>query len=142
VLQLSLHFSVGRAYAFVVEFAFDCVYYHVADLDHSIQFYQEILGLHFLSRDTVARFEISGVLLELVPTNDTQQLGGSGNARLCLRVADVRATLKLLQRSGVETGSPEVTSKGVVGVFRDLDGNEICLWEASDMGRDKGEIWV
>lgn len=125
-----------------MEFAFDCIYYRVADLDRSIQFYREVLGLRFLSRDRVARFDVDGVLLELVPTSDERELSGTGNARLCLRVSDVKTTLKVLQRAGVQTLAPELMPEGLLGTIYDLDGNEISLWEESGKTIDQGSIWV
>ena len=46
---------------------FDCFYYHVSDMERAVSFYRDILGLQLASRDQVARFEIDGVLFELVP---------------------------------------------------------------------------
>jgi len=47
---------------------FDCVFYFVSDLDRSVRFYSDVLGLRLKSRDAVARFNVDGVLFELVPS--------------------------------------------------------------------------
>jgi len=43
-----------------------CLLY-VSDLDRSISFYQEVVGLRLASRDTIARFDIDGTMFECVP---------------------------------------------------------------------------
>jgi catechol 2,3-dioxygenase-like lactoylglutathione lyase family enzyme len=68
---------------------FDCFFYYVSDLDRSIRFFSDVLGLSLSSRDDVARFLIDGILFELVPTSDSSQLSGSGNGRLTFEVPDI-----------------------------------------------------
>jgi len=65
---------------------FDCVFYYVTDMNRAISFYSDILGLKLTSRDVVARFDIDGVLFEIVPALNHNKLQGNGNARLCLKV--------------------------------------------------------
>ncbi len=62
-----------------MHFDFDAIFYYVSDLDRAIDFYQNVLGFNFISRDAVARFEVGGVLFEIVPTRDTSKLRGNGN---------------------------------------------------------------
>ncbi len=69
-----------------VDIHFDCIFYYVRDLDRSIPFYANTLGLELTSGDVVARFGVDGVLLERVSAPDETFLEGSGNLRLCLRV--------------------------------------------------------
>ena len=45
---------------------FDCVFYYISDLERSIRFYREVLGLRLASRDTIARFDIDGAMFECV----------------------------------------------------------------------------
>jgi catechol 2,3-dioxygenase-like lactoylglutathione lyase family enzyme len=108
---------------------FDCVFYYVSDLERSIRFYSEVLGLTLLSRDVVARFDLDGVLVEIVPTTDENRLQGCGNARLCLKVASIAQALLDLQRRGVATSNPQRKDNGILASFHDPDGNEICLWQ-------------
>ena len=112
-----------------VKFNFDCVVYYVSDMERAIRFYRDVLGFRFLSRDDVARFDIDGVLFELVPAPDKSALRGAGNARLCLRVADVEQALKALQAKGARTGPAQRKAAGVLGSVEDPDGNEICFWQ-------------
>ena len=84
-----------------LKLAFDAVYYHVADMEKSIAFYRDILGFHLTSRDYVARFDLGGVLFELVPNPPDHALPGTGNARLSLGVTDIRQATRELKARGV-----------------------------------------
>ncbi len=108
---------------------FDCIFYYVTDLERSIHFYSEVLGLGLTSQDLVARFDVDGVLLELVPAADASKLLGSGNARLCLRVNDIEKTATELRAKGVSVGDPQTVQNGILADFEDPDGNEIILWQ-------------
>lgn len=112
-----------------IKFNFDCVFYYVSDMERAIRFYRDVLGFKFVSRDDVARFDIDGVLFELVPASEKSALRDGGNARLCLRVADVEQALKQLQGKGARTGQAQRKATGVLGCVEDPDGNEICLWQ-------------
>ena len=108
---------------------FDCVFYYVSDMERSILFYRDVLGFKLVSRDFVARFDIDGVLFELVLAPDKHALRHAWNARLCLRVDNVEKALKELQAKGVHTGKAQSEANGRLGCFEDPDRNEICLWE-------------
>jgi catechol 2,3-dioxygenase-like lactoylglutathione lyase family enzyme len=112
-----------------MEFHFDCIFYHVSDLERSIRFYRDLLGLKFLSQDAVARFDIDGVLFELVLAPGELCDGQSGNACLCLRVDNVGAALQELQSKGVLIREAQDKGEGILGSFEDPDGNELCLWQ-------------
>jgi catechol 2,3-dioxygenase-like lactoylglutathione lyase family enzyme len=105
------------------------VFYYVSDIEAAIRFYQDVLDFRLISRDVVARFDIDGVLFEIVPATAKGNLRAPGNARLCLRVENVEQALKELRAKGVRTGSAMDKGKGVLGSFEDPDGNEICLWQ-------------
>ena len=108
---------------------FDCVFYYVSEMERAIRFYRDILGLKFVSRDVVARFDIDGVLFELVPAAGRSKLQDSGNARLCLRVENMEEALQDLRARGVPTGPAENKGAGALAFLQDPDGNEICLWQ-------------
>jgi catechol 2,3-dioxygenase-like lactoylglutathione lyase family enzyme len=111
-------------------FHFDCVFYYVSDMDRALRFYRDVLGLKLVSRDYVTRFEVDGVLFELVPVPHHGSIQGNGNARLCLGVYNVEEALAELQRKGVRTSKTQ-TKEGVLGSLTDPDGNEVCLWQMS-----------
>lgn len=115
---------------------FDCVFYYVFDLERSIRFYADVLGFSLTSRDFVARFQVDGVLFELVPTADRSKLNGGGNARLCLEVEDIALESSELQRRNVSVSPAKSEQGGMLASFHDPDGNEICLWQYTDAKRD------
>jgi catechol 2,3-dioxygenase-like lactoylglutathione lyase family enzyme len=66
-----------------MKLAFDCIFYYVSDIERAIRFYTDILGFKVSSKDYVARFDIDGVLFEVVPTTDKSKLGGAAAERRC-----------------------------------------------------------
>jgi catechol 2,3-dioxygenase-like lactoylglutathione lyase family enzyme len=108
---------------------FDAIFYYVSDLDRAVVFYQDLMGFKFVSRDVVARFDVGGVLFEVVPTQDVSRLSGRGNARLCLRVDDIHVAVAELRRRGILVGDEERKDNGFLAELHDPDNNEICLWQ-------------
>src|ERR1017187_8087731 len=86
-----------------LKLSFDAVFYHTTNLEKSIAFYRDVLGFPLVSRDYVARFDIDGVLFELVPAPTGVTASGSGNARLSLGVKDIHEAVRELQVRGVTT---------------------------------------
>ncbi len=107
---------------------FDAVYYHVTDIERAITFYRDTLGIPLVSRDYVARFDLDGVLFELVP-NPPGPLPGTGNARVSLGVKDIAEATRQLQAKGVQTTPIKKEPGGLLSYFHDPDGNELCLWQ-------------
>lgn len=112
-----------------VKLSFDTVFYYVSDMDAAVAFYRDTLGLPLVSQDYVARFDLDGVLIELVPLPPGTVVPGSGNARLCFSVANLQETLERMHNRGVPTGKIKEKKDGRLAFFRDPDGNELCLWE-------------
>jgi catechol 2,3-dioxygenase-like lactoylglutathione lyase family enzyme len=108
---------------------FDAVFYHVTDMERSITFYRDTLGFRLVSRDYVARFDLGGVLFELVPNPPGNVPSGSGNARVSLGVTDIRQAARELQGRGVTTTPVKEEPGGLLSYFNDPDGNELCLWQ-------------
>ena len=106
-----------------MNYRFDCVFYYVSDLEAAVHFYQDVLGLKLVSTDAVARFDLGGVLFELVPG----KVGKDGNARLCLCVDDINGARSDLEGKGVQVS--EDKGNGKLAFFRDPDGNQIALWQ-------------
>lgn len=113
----------------MARFHFDCVFYHVSDMERAISFYSDILGLRLTSRDVVARFDIDGVLFELVPSLNKRNARGGGNARLCLKVEDISQTVEYLKTKRTHAGEIQKVENGKLTSFEDLGGNEIYLWQ-------------
>lgn len=112
-----------------MRFSFDCVFYYVTDMDRAIRFYSEVLGMSLTTRDSIARFDIDGVLFELVPAPAGEKPTGTGNGRICLKVDDIDEAVRELHERGVGTGEIEDVGTGMVAFFDDPDGNEICIWQ-------------
>ena len=113
------------------KFSFDAIYYHVKDMEKAIAFYREILGFPLKSRDYVARFEVDGVLFELVPAHAADTITGPGNARLSLGVANIGDAVRYLESRGVKATAPKHEVGGMLSLFHDPDGNELCLWQGN-----------
>lgn len=111
-----------------MELQFDCIFYYVSDLERSIAFYRDVLGFRLASKDAVARFDLDGVLFELVPAGQAE-IDGTGNARLGLKVDDIAETVRQLSLNRVRSSEVESRPGGLISFFRDPDGNEICLWQ-------------
>lgn len=109
--------------------SFDAVFYYVTDMETAIAFYHNTLGLPLVSRDYVARFDLDGVLLELVPVPPGTVVPGNGNARLCFSVANIDETVAELQHRGIFTSDIKNKKGGRLVFFRDPDGNELSIWE-------------
>jgi catechol 2,3-dioxygenase-like lactoylglutathione lyase family enzyme len=112
-----------------LKLSLDTVFYYVTDMEASIAFYRETLGLPLVSQDYVARFDLDGVLIELVPLPPGSVVPGSGNARLCFSVANLQETLEQIRARGIPTCKIKEQKDGRLAFFRDPDGNELCLWE-------------
>jgi catechol 2,3-dioxygenase-like lactoylglutathione lyase family enzyme len=114
-----------------VTLRFDSVFYRVTDLDRAVLFYRDALGLTLRSRDAVARFDVDGVLLELVPTEGPADAAAGGNARVCFEVDDLERAAAELGGRGVAVGPIRTVANGRLAEFRDPDGNELVLWQYS-----------
>jgi len=90
-----------------------------------------VLGFRLTSRDYVARFDVDGVLFELVPNPPGNVLPGTGNARLSLGVSDITQATRDLQSLGVTTTAVRQEPGGLLSYFHDPDGNELCLWQSA-----------
>jgi catechol 2,3-dioxygenase-like lactoylglutathione lyase family enzyme len=113
----------------MVEVRFDCVFYYVSDLDRAVRFSERTFGFTLASRDAVARFRVSGVLFELVTTNETRLFSGQGNGRLALAVDDLESAVAKLGSTGVLTSSIRVVANGRFVTLQDPDWNETMLWQ-------------
>ena len=122
-----------------VKLSFDAVFYYVTDMEAAIAFYRDTLGLQLVSVDYVARFDLDGVLIELVPLPPGSVVPGSGNARLCFAVPDLNQTVEQLHARGIGTSDIKIKKGGRIAYFRDPDGNELSLWECQKV-EDPREI--
>ena len=115
-----------------LKLSFDAVFYYVTDMDASIAFYRDTLGLPLVSHDYVARFDLDGVFIELVRLPPGSVVPGSGNGRLCFSVANLQETLEQMHARGIATSAVKNKKGGKLAFFRDPDDNELCLWEYAE----------
>jgi predicted enzyme related to lactoylglutathione lyase len=114
----------------MTEFHFDCVFYYVNNLETAVAFYRNVLGLKLTSRDIVARFDVDGVLFELVPNPGPEEAErGNGNARLVLKVEDIDEAVDFLGGQSVPVTHIQKVENGRLAKFKDPDGNEVCVWQ-------------
>jgi len=114
-----------------VKFHFDCIFYYVWDLPTAVRFYSGVLDFSLSSQEAIARYDLDGVLLELIPAEGEAEILGSGNARLCLKVENVEQAATKLRAMGVQGAGVQTVENGRLASFRDPDGNELVLWEYS-----------
>jgi predicted enzyme related to lactoylglutathione lyase len=114
-----------------MELRFDCIFCYVRDLQAAIRFYSHVLGLSLSSQDTIARYDLDGVLFELIPATAESDFSGDGNARLCLKVENIEQAAAELRAKGVQVGSVHNVENGRLALFEDPDGNELVLWQYS-----------
>ena len=109
--------------------SFDAVFYYVTNREAAVSFYRDVLGLPLVSENYVTRFDLDGVLIELVPMPPGSVVPGNGNARLCFAVEDLADTVEQLRARGIPTSAIRNKKDGKLAFFRDPDGNELSLWE-------------
>ncbi|MEX0887090.1 MAG: VOC family protein [Phycisphaeraceae bacterium] len=113
---------------------------HVDDLDRSVAFYRDVLGLTLMDRPA---FDFPGAWFRV---GDDQELhliarpptdgdaGRSPNERhYAFMVGDADATAEALERAGVEFRGPRARPDGAMQIFlRDPDGHviELCTTPA------------
>jgi catechol 2,3-dioxygenase-like lactoylglutathione lyase family enzyme len=112
-----------------LKLSFDAVFYYVTDMEASIAFYRDTLGLPLISDERIARFDLDGVLIELVPLPPGSVVPGNSNGRICFSVADLNETVEQLRAKGIATSNIKNKKDGRLAFFRDPDGNELSLWE-------------
>ncbi len=102
----------------------------VTDLERSVKFYGETLGLPQIGHGQWPEFQLGeNVSLYLLdPTNIGQEFTGPHTSSIALRVADVEAAKAELESRGVQFGG-DVFDTGVchMAFFSDPDGNAIML---------------
>ena len=109
------------------------VQFSVADLDTSVEFYTQILGMELYGRNdgigwARIRTAVPGVTIGL-GVQPQSEATGSGAASVNLAVGNLDAVVDQLQRRGVRFDGPIQEIPGVVRLadFRDPDGNRIRL---------------
>jgi len=123
-----------------LKLSFDSIFYYVTDMEAALGFYRDTLGLPLVSETSIARFDLDGVLIELVPLPPGTVVPGSGNARLCFAVANLQETLAEMRARGLAVSKIKEKKDGKLAFFHDPDGNELSLWEDTTIGNPLGIV--
>lgn len=115
----------------------DFIMYNVSDLNKSIAFYRDILGLEPFGEpgESWAEFQVGNVTLDLGTfDNDAISQGGSiGGASVGLAVDDVKKTVKELKGKGVKILYEFYETPVCFGAtIADPDGNKIHFHKRKD----------
>jgi predicted enzyme related to lactoylglutathione lyase len=116
--------------------AADFVGYTVSDLDRSVTFYRDVLGLKPSSAgDGWAEFDLGNVTLAIfVSSDDAPQSPSPRGAAVALAVPDVPAAVEELRGKGVPIMMDTVDTPSVcqTAAIADPDGNRIYLHHRHD----------
>ncbi len=117
--------------------AVDYVVYNVSDLDRSVAFYRDVLGLPFdyIYEGVWAEFNVAPVSVALCgpPWSEAPQAGYRGGATVALAVPDVKQALEDLRAHGVSILlDAQETPVCFFATIADPDGNRINLHQRKD----------
>ena len=107
---------------------------HVQDMDNSIRFYRDLLGLAAkMTSENWSEFDTGATTIAL----HTHYPGHTGNAngvsQLCITVADLEATCANLRAGGVDVEGPAMMEGvGVLATCYDPDGVSFSLSEGKE----------
>ncbi|OGG43870.1 MAG: hypothetical protein A3F84_27530 [Candidatus Handelsmanbacteria bacterium RIFCSPLOWO2_12_FULL_64_10] len=119
-----------------VSVCFDHVSLRVTDLDRSVAFYRDVVGLEFVSRreDAQAVFRVGEALLVLFCRPEYRPVSpevksGTDHIAFCLDAGRYDALLGRLKAGGLVLRGPTMNrgarGEGLATYFRDPDGNEL-----------------
>ena len=105
--------------------------YNVSNLQQSIKFYQNLLGLEpLLSNDRWAEFNIAGQRFAIHEINSEAIKHDQSAAIVYFEANPIETIVKDLRVKGVKfCGEIEVYSYGKLILFSDLDNNSLGLYE-------------
>ena len=108
--------------------------YSVSNLQQSIKFYQNLLGLEpLLSNDRWAEFNIAGQRFAIHEINSGAIKHDQSGAIVYFEANPIETIVKDLQDKGVQfCGGIEVFSYGKLILFSDPDNNSLGLYELPD----------
>lgn len=105
---------------------------HVTDMDKSIRFYRDLLGLaEIMTSENWSEFDAGSTKIALHTQYPGHEGSANGVPQLCLAVADLDATCQTLHNGGVDVNGPtELEGVGVLATCADPDGVAFSLSEA------------
>ena len=117
----------------------------VKDLEATLRFYTQTLGFREVYREIVSDQGVEAVGLEaggsivelLLPLDDDSPVAryrGDAATKLhhtAYRVADIEAAIRYLASMGINATPAKQEVGGMLSLFNDPDGNELCLWQTT-----------
>ena len=111
------------------KFAF--ISYSVSNLNQSIIFYRDVIGLNLLiSNDTWAEFNVDGQRLAIHKKKDTRSTEVNSGATVFFEANPIENIVKTLKLKGIKFhGEIDTYPYGKLIIFHDLDKNSLGLYE-------------
>ena len=115
---------------------FSFISYYVSNLQRSIIFYRDLLGLKLLlSNDTWAEFNVDGQRLAINEKKDSTNLEGPSGATVYFEAIPIEAMVETLSKKGISFHKDiEIYSYGKLIHFTDIDNNSLGLYEPPSKG--------
>jgi catechol 2,3-dioxygenase-like lactoylglutathione lyase family enzyme len=113
----------------------DFVMFPVSDLDRSIGFYRDTLGmnLEFRHGDMWVEFTATPTTLALYKPESPEDASTSGGAAIALAVGDVHSAIAELEDKGILVAiKPFESPVCYFAVVKDPDGNSVILHQRKD----------
>lgn len=106
-------------------------HYSITQMDRSVDFYQNILGLKLLFKmDEWTEFSVGGQRLALHKVDSVAQPKDAGGAIVSLEVKQIKNTIAYLKERGVRfVQEMQEFPFGKMAVFFDPDNNMVGLYE-------------
>ena len=110
--------------------------YSVSDLERSILFYRDLLGLKLLlNNDAWAEFNIDGQRLAIHEEKINSDVNNQSGATVYFEATPIENMVKALQSKGIIfNGEVEVYPYGKLILFSDPDNNSLGLYEPPEQG--------
>jgi lactoylglutathione lyase len=105
------------------------VYLYVSDMDRSLSFYRDLLGIPLEGDEDWAEAKLGGTRFALHATHDGIGELSAGTIHVSLEVADVDAAAERLRTEGVETRETMRDEWGTAVEVVDPDGYRVYLFE-------------
>ena len=141
--KMALYYSCLAAYA-VNMLSRGITTIFVTDMDRSIRFYTETLGLRLTQRvgNHWGQVEAAQLVIGLHPASAQNPAGRNGSITIGLTFSTpIEQAVGMLQQKGVKFQGPIAQDNaGKVAYFEDPDGNLLYLWETADWAQhaDRG----
>jgi lactoylglutathione lyase len=105
------------------------VYLYVSDMERSLAFYRDLLGIPFQGDEHWQEATLGGTRFALHATHEGIGELSAGTVHINLEVADIDAAVERLRAAGVEAEEAMRDDWGAAAQVRDPDGYELYLFE-------------